>query len=340
MNDADIAKQRRRLAEACVAGMGDADVAHLPTDSQELIHELRTYQIELKLQNEELRRTEIELTEAHDQLADLYDFAPVGYLTIGHNGLIKKANLTLADMLGVERRGLVNQPFSAFVARADQDAYYLLRQRVLDGSQSGSVELRLQPRHADQCWVHMEARAERNTGAEEAGLLVTLSDINARKQADADSIRLAQVVEQAGESVMITDRDGIITYVNPTFTRLTGFSFNEVIGHTPRLLNSGKQDAAFYTAMWNTITGGNIWHGKVIDRHKDGSLYPVMLTISPLYEEATDKLKYTGFVGIMADLSRVEDLQHQFQQGHGSIECDATLPVYQGVTEIIACVIA
>ncbi|MFQ5346186.1 MAG: PAS domain S-box protein, partial [Mariprofundus sp.] len=132
-----------------------------------------------------------------------------------------------------------------------------------------------------------------------------------RRQAEESVRKLSSAVKQAGESVIITDRDGIIEYVNPAFTRVTGYSSEEAIGQTPRLLKSGNQDAAFYEAMWKTITDGEVWHGKVIDKRKDGSFYPAMLTISPIFNQAGE-VNY--FVGTQSDLSELEDMEQRFHQ--------------------------
>jgi len=126
--------------------------------------------------------------------------------------------------------------------------------------------------------------------------------------------KLSQAISQAGESILITNREGIIEYVNPSFSKLTGYSAEEAMGQTPRLLKSGNQDAAFYEAMWKTITAGNVWQGKVIDRRKDGSFYPSVLTISPIFDESGEAANYTHFVGIQSDLSELEDMEHRFQQ--------------------------
>jgi PAS domain S-box-containing protein len=126
--------------------------------------------------------------------------------------------------------------------------------------------------------------------------------------------KLSQAISQAGESILITNRAGIIEYVNPSFSKLTGYSAEEAMGQTPRLLKSGNQDAAFYEAMWKTITAGKIWHGKVIERRKDGSFYPAVLTISPIFDESGEAANCTHFVGIQSDLSELEDMEHRFQQ--------------------------
>ncbi|MFQ5335618.1 MAG: PAS domain S-box protein, partial [Flavobacteriales bacterium] len=137
------------------------------------------------------------------------------------------------------------------------------------------------------------------------------TDITERKQAEASALKLSQAIEQAGESIVITDREGVIEYANPAFTALTGFSGEEAIGKTPRMLKSGNQDAAFYKEMWETISGGKVWNGKVIDRKKDGSFYPAKLTISPIIDKSGD---ITHFVGIQSDLTELEVLEKQFHQ--------------------------
>jgi len=139
-------------------------------------------------------------------------------------------------------------------------------------------------------------------------------DITKRKQAEESVRKLSQAVEQTGESIVITDRNGVIEYVNPAFTALTGYSAEEAIGQTPRILKSGNQDASFYENMWATITSGKVWHGKVIDKKKDGSFYPATLTISPIFDQSGKVAGYSHFVGIQSDLTRLEDLEHQFHQ--------------------------
>ena len=114
-----------------------------PEKTRELVHELRTHQIELELQNEELRQTQENLLEIQQKYSDLYDFVPVGYLTISDNGLVIEANLTASLMLGVERTNLIKRPFSGFILPEDQDVYYLGRKGFIGSQKSSECELRL-----------------------------------------------------------------------------------------------------------------------------------------------------------------------------------------------------
>jgi len=132
-----------------------------------------------------------------------------------------------------------------------------------------------------------------------------------RERREAQVRKLSNAVTHAGGSIMITSRAGIIEYVNPAFTKITGYDAEEAVGQSPRILNSGNQNAAFYERMWQTITRGDIWHGKVIDKRKDGSFFPAMLTIAPI---ADDQGVITHFVGSHADISELEDMQAQFHQ--------------------------
>ena len=96
-----------------------------------MLHELRVHQIELEMQNEELRRTQAELEASRARYFDLYDLAPVGYFTLSEKGLILEANLTAATLLGVARGDLVKQPLPRFILPEDQDIYYLHRKQLL-----------------------------------------------------------------------------------------------------------------------------------------------------------------------------------------------------------------
>lgn len=115
------------------------------------------------------------------------------------------------------------------------------------------------------------------------------------------SERLAAAVDQASELVMITDANGLIRYVNPAFEATTGYSRSEVIGKNPRLLKSGVQDAGFYRALWETLTRGETWHGRLINRKKDGSHYTEDAVISPVRDAHG---VVTAYVGLKRDITR------------------------------------
>ena len=113
------------------------------TDMKRLIHELEVHQIELKMQNDKLLKAQIKLEESKEKYANLYDFAPVGYLTFDKKGLIREANLTIADMLVMKRNLLINSRFHNFVEREDQDTFCLHMKSVFKEGKAESCEVKL-----------------------------------------------------------------------------------------------------------------------------------------------------------------------------------------------------
>lgn len=139
-----------------------------------------------------------------------------------------------------------------------------------------------------------------------------LSDeIQRHKQLRQRAALLAAAVEQAAEIVVITDVEGVIEYVNPSFEKLTGFSRAEAIGSKPSILKSGKHDTGFYSELWGTISIGGIWQGRFINQNKNGELYHEEATIFPL-RDAFGKI--TNYVSVKRDITRETEIEDQLRQ--------------------------
>ena len=154
-------------------------------ETRHTLQELRVHQIELEMQNEELRRTQVELDRERERYFDLYDLAPVGYCTIYETGMIKEANLTAGNLLGVTRSALVRQPFTAFIQKEDLDIYYLHNKPLFETGAPQVYELRMVKKDTVPFWARLEA-----TRAEDAdGTMlcrVTVTDITKRKKAEEE----------------------------------------------------------------------------------------------------------------------------------------------------------
>ncbi|WP_176961518.1 PAS domain S-box protein [Mariprofundus sp. NF] len=138
-----------------------------------------------------------------------------------------------------------------------------------------------------------------------------IRDLSEQKKASEKIRKLSQAIEQAGESIIITDSEGTIEYVNPAFCDITGYQSDEIIGQNPRILNSGEQNRRFYQEMWRTIKAGENWQGRIVDRRKDGSVFPAILNISPIFDENNN---ITHFIGLQQNLQEYEELEERFQQ--------------------------
>jgi len=183
------AETLRRQAEAIFARKAIPDsVTRLPValailaqeETQRLVHELQVHQIELELQNEELRRVQYELDASRARYFDLYELAPTGYCVISDKGIIEEANLTTANLLGIDRSRLIKQPFSRFVFKEDQDSFYLNHRQILKSNEPRSYELRMVKPDGKIVWVQMACVASEDS----EGMLqlrIGLTDITDRK---------------------------------------------------------------------------------------------------------------------------------------------------------------
>ena len=141
--------------------------------------------------------------------------------------------------------------------------------------------------------------------------IAIILDITQRKEAEAGLRRLASAIDQASETVLITDRMGNIQYVNPAFTKLSGYTRQEAIGRNPHILKSDKHDERFYEKMWRTLIRGEVWHGHLINKKKDGSLFEEEATISPV---KNNDGQIINFVAVKRDVSREVSLEKQLRQ--------------------------
>ncbi len=157
-------------------------------------------------------------------------------------------------------------------------------------------------------------RIGRDPAGKTLGYSGVFQDITERKRAKDEYSLLATAIEQAGESVTITDPRGVIQYVNPAFERISGYRRIEVQGRTPRLLISGAQDNAWYDALWRTINSGRVWQGRSVNRRKDGSLFEVEATISPVRNSVGAITHYVALMHDVTDRMRMEKQLHQAQK--------------------------
>ncbi len=149
-------------------------------------------------------------------------------------------------------------------------------------------------------WLHFTAAAIRDPDGHIIGAVETLEDITERKFAEGQLRLAAAALDAAANAILLTDRQGKILFVNPAFTKLTGYTLDEVRGASPRLLKSGVNNAQVYRELWKTILSGREWHGELISRRKDGSLYVQDTTIAPVRSESGE---ISHFVGIQVDIT-------------------------------------
>jgi PAS domain S-box-containing protein len=259
------ALRARALAEERVrARQVPVDLVSLsPEAVRQLVHELRVHQIELELQNEELQRAQEELEVSRARYFDLYDLAPVGYVSIGEDGLVRAANLTAAGLLDVPRSALLRKGWTQFVHREDQDRYFLHRKQLFLSGAPHGCEVRLLKSNGEALWVRLEARLAQGDDGTRVARTV-LSDISERKAAD---LTLRQS-EARHRTLFESSRDALMTLAPP--------SWQFTSGNAAALALFGARDEADFTAHtpWNYS----------LERQPDGRLsaekFPAMLAIA------------------------------------------------------------
>ncbi len=254
---------------------------------------------------EEHRRLAVEA-----QLHRLLEHLPIGVVLWDQDGRMIYANRAALDLLEESREeAILGRTMLEFIDPEFHDQCrsrleQLLRQKTLPSTTYRIITCKNNFRTVEVDTVPFHFN-------EQPCLLSLIQDITERFAAEETRKRLVTAIEQTRESILITNRDGIIEYVNPAFTAITGYSREEALGKTPGILRSGKHDQAFYRSMWQTITSGEVWQGRIVNRKKDGSLFVEMATISPVRDKEG---KITHFVAVKRDITHEVELEAQLQQ--------------------------
>jgi len=173
------------------------------------------------------------------------------------------------------------------------------------------------PQVPDGAWTSVTGSPLKDVAGRLIGGVVVFRDITDQKRGQEVSQRLSSAVEQTADCVFITDRAGVIEYVNPAFEATTGYSGSEAIGQTPKLLRSGLQSPEYYAALWATISKGEPFKGTVINRKKSGEHFYAEQTITPMKDVSTGEI--THFVSVMRDMTeRIKLRERDFEMQLGS----------------------
>ena len=312
----DLRQQAEGIARRKPAPSPEHPETFSPEETRRTFHELRVHQIELELQNEELRWAQAALEASRARYFDLYDLAPVGYCTLNKRGLILEANLTAATLLGVVREELVKGVLSQFIIEAHQPLYFQLRQQLLETGAPQACELRMVKPDGTEFWAQLNAVAARNDDGAPVARVV-LGNITARKQAEEQVRKLSRAVEQSPASIMITDPQGAIEYVNAKFTAVTGYTLEEVRGQNPRVLKGSQTSAEEYRQLWQTLTQGREWHGEFHNRTKTGEMYWEQASISPILDTNGH---ISHFLAVNENITLRKQAEEELRQVHAELE--------------------
>ena len=269
------------------------------------------------------KRAEAVLRESQALYHSLVTQLPIGIFRKDHQGRYILVNPWFCQLKGMKTEEFLGKTPQEVAAGevAKQDAMGRATKYAAEGEdhhrlimEAGKpIELEEEYATADgrKQFVHVLKLPVFNPDGKVTGTQGILFDITARKRAEEEMNLQFSALSAAANAIVITDRAGKIEWVNPSFTKLTGYSADEAIGRTPRFLKSGQHPPEFYAGLWQTILAGNVWHGELVNKRKDGQLYNVEMTITPV-RGADGQIAH--FVAIKQDVTERRLLEDQLRQ--------------------------
>ena len=218
---------------------------------------------------------------------------------------------SLKHVLGYEPIELIGRNAAALVHPDDLPAAKQAFEDLIQHPEK-RVTQEIRCRRRDGTWLDLEVICQnrlKDPGI--GGVVLNSRDITNRKQAEAHLRLQSAALESAANAILITDRSGIAIWANPAFTRLTGYSTQEIVGQNLRVLRSGEHDQLFYRKMWDTILAGRVWQGEMVNCRKDGSRYTEHCAITPVRSERGE---ITHFIAVKQDITAQKELASQLRQ--------------------------
>lgn len=240
----------------------------------------------------------------------LFDNAADAIVILDNKGNLNDCNHGFIQLLGYGRDEVIGQNITRYFEPASLPLFQTMFPQLLTkGHAEGEVQFLHKNGNAVDVWN--KAQLWRNDQGEFQGVVLYSRDITARKNSDRELNLRQSALEATVDGVVITDKLGNILWVNQAFSTLTQYSREEAIGGNPRLLKSGVHDETFYRKLWQTLLDGRVWRGEIINRRKDGSVYPEDMTITPV--KSTNN-EISHYIAVKRDISQrkaTEDRQRQ-----------------------------
>ena len=238
----------------------------------------------------ERKRAEKALRDSEARLRSIIEAQSIGIVIVDENREIRFANRAAEIVFGYRATDLIGAPFGYPLIERDVAEIEIVRpDRSIAFAEMQAVPVR---------WDHKDQ------------FLLFVKDVSAQRRAERDLGKLFQAIEQSPVSVIITDVDGRIEYVNPKFVEVTGYTYAEVVGKNPGILRSGETTAEEYQHLWRTISGGDVWSGEFHNRRKNGELFWELASIAPVRDA---RGKITHYVAVKEDITERKQTEEQLR---------------------------
>ena len=251
---------------------------------------------------EKFAKNEFKYREIFNNIIDVYYEATI-------DGLILEISPSIKSIVGFSRKHMIGRNTSDFYA--DKNQREQLISELLINKSIKNYELVLIDKNGDHvnCYTSIVLLCDENNIPYK--LIGSLRDISLRKSVESENTKLLSAIEQSPVSVVITNIEGNIEYINPKFSQVSGYSKKEILGANPRILKSGKQEDSFYHKLWTSISNGKVWKGEFLNKRKDGSLFWETATIAPIKDE---KGKTTHYFAVKEDITSLKNIQSRLEE--------------------------
>ncbi len=252
--------------------------------------------------------------EAALRLAAIVESSNDAIVSTNLEGIITSWNAAAEHLYGYTAHEIIGQSITQIIPEERHQEKEEVLGRVSTGEQVSHFESCCIARAGRRIPVSLTVSPIKDVSGNIVGTSSIIRDITERKRQEEQLRLQSAALEAADNTIVITDTHGIVLWVNPAFTTLTGWSREEVIGKTLGILRSGQHDSNFYRELWETISGGRVWNGEMVNRRKDGSLYTEEMTITPVGDGNGN---ISRFIAIKQDVTRrkkAEESQRNLQR--------------------------
>ena len=272
----------------------------------------------------------VALRQSESLFHNLARISPVGIFRTDAKGDCLYVNERWCRIAGLTPDEARGQGWMRGLHPEDREQVLQMWQQATTENRSFKAEYRFQRPDGAITWVLGESSSEVDDCGNVSGYVGTITDITHHKRMEEQQRLAANVFESSYSGVMIADNDACIISVNPAFTRITGYTLDEIIGQNPRILRSARHDRDFYREMWRDLLTSGYWQGEIWNRRKSGDVYPEWLNISVVRDNHG---KATHYVGIFSDISERKAAEERIE----FLAITTRLPAYPiGYCSVIA----
>ena len=275
--------------------------------------DLHTVNKELEEEISERKKTGAKLKKSEARIRAVVDNLADGIITIDNTGIIEFFNPAAESIFGFQADEVIGKKVNTLMPEPHHSLHdtYLENYKKTGNAQIIGSGREMPGRRKDGSIFPVDLSVNLMDLDKKRMFTAIIRDISKRKEREEKLAKFQKAVNEAGHAIYLTDKEGIIEYVNPAFEKISGYQAEEVLGRTPNLLDSGKMPASYFSKLWNTILSGDSWEEEIMNRRKDGKVYSARQTISPIIDQQGS---VKGFVAIQMDITEQKAIEQALRQ--------------------------